>query len=58
MVENDDKLKNQTQNLMDGYLDTKETFPKEIRDKIESEYRRMWKEKLKWLEDKKREEQL
>lgn len=45
-----------TQDFMDRYLDDKETFPKEIREIIESEYRKMWAEKLKWYEDKKKEE--
>ena len=41
---------------MDSYLDSKETFPEDIRATIESEYRRMWAEKLKWLEEHKEKE--
>lgn len=52
----DEKIGRITQDVMDKYLDEKETFPKEIRDVIESEYRRMWEEKLKWLEEHKNEE--
>ena len=49
-------LGRKTQEFMDRYLDDKETFSKEIRDIIESEYRKMWAEKLKWYEEKKKEE--
>ena len=39
------------------FVDTTETFPKEMRERIESVYREMWAEKMKWLEAKKKEEQ-
>ena len=42
---------------MDRYLDSKETFPAEMRDRIRSEYERMWTEKLEWLKTRKGEEQ-
>ena len=56
-VDNDTEVRNLAQAMMDEYLDTKETFPMEIREQIASEYRRMWAEKMKWLEEHKKEEQ-
>ena len=53
----DEEIKRLTQAMMDEFLDSRETFPQEIREQIESEYRRMWAEKLKWLEEQKKEEQ-
>ena len=57
MVTDDaEKMGRRTQELMDSYLDSKETFPEDIRATIESEYMRMWAEKLKWLEEHKEKE--